>query len=74
MQPHIRGRGLILGLGFKDETHPKRMMNMARERGLLVLTAGHDAVRLAPSLTVGQEEVDMAVDVLESCLGVLEKE
>jgi acetylornithine aminotransferase len=47
---------------------------MARERGLLVLTAGHDAVRLVPSLTVRQEEVDMAVDVLESCLGVLEKE
>lgn len=49
-------------------------MQMARERGVLVLTAGSDAVRLVPSLNVSKEEVNLAMDVIESCLGVVAKE
>lgn len=40
---------------------------MARERGVLLLTAGSDAVRLVPSLNVGKGGVDYALDVLEGC-------
>ncbi|KAF9046057.1 acetylornithine and succinylornithine aminotransferase [Hymenopellis radicata] len=71
LESEIRGRGLIMGLGFKNHTDPGRVVQMARERGVFVLTAGKDAVRLVPSLNVGREEVDLAVDVLESCLGEL---
>ncbi|GLB33553.1 putative class-III pyridoxal-phosphate-dependent aminotransferase family protein [Lyophyllum shimeji] len=71
LHSNIRGRGLILGLGFKNHEHPGRVFEMARERGVLVLTAGKDAIRLVPSLNVGMDEVDLAVDVLESCLGAL---
>jgi len=72
VQQEIRGRGLILGIGFRDESVPSQVMTLARERGVLILTAGKDAVRLVPSLNVGKEEVALAVDVLESCLGVVE--
>ena len=72
IQQEVRGRGLILGIGFQDESMPGQVMSLARERGVLILTAGKDAVRLVPSLNVGKEEVDLAVDVLESCLGVVE--
>jgi acetylornithine aminotransferase len=71
LQPAVRGRGLILALGFKNQEHPGQMVNMARERGVFVLTAGSDALRMVPSLTIGKEEVDLAVDVIESCLGAL---
>ncbi|KAG6832919.1 hypothetical protein H0H92_004803 [Tricholoma furcatifolium] len=71
LQEKIRGRGLILGLGFKNKEHPGQVVAMARERGVFVLTAGADAVRIVPSLNVGKEEVDLAVDVLESCIGQL---
>ena len=71
LQPGVRGTGLILGLGFRNGDHPGKLVQMARERGVLVLTAGKDAVRFVPSLNVGRDEVDVAVDVLESCLGVL---
>ncbi|KAK0468112.1 acetylornithine and succinylornithine aminotransferase [Desarmillaria tabescens] len=71
LQPHIRGRGLILGLGFKNASDPSRVVQLARERGVFVLTAGKDAVRLVPSLNIGKGEVDLAVDVIESCLGEL---
>ena len=65
---NIRGRGFIRGVGFKERGGPGRIVELARERGVFVLSAGSDAVRLVPSLTVGKEEVDLAVDVLESCL------
>lgn len=71
LQTDIRGKGLILGLGFKDDKAPGQMISMARERGVLLLTAGTDAVRLVPSLNVNKEEVDFCVDVLESCLSIL---
>lgn len=71
LEPTVRGRGLILGLGFKNAAHPGALVGLARERGVLVLTAGKDAVRLVPSLNIGASEVNHTVDVLESCLGVL---
>ncbi|KAI0269209.1 acetylornithine aminotransferase [Gloeopeniophorella convolvens] len=69
----IRGRGLIVGLGLLREGDPQRLVELARERGVLLLTAGTDCVRLVPSLNVTREEVSHAVDVIESCLGVMGK-
>lgn len=68
LEEHVRGRGFIRGLGFKEPDNASKIVELARERGVFVLTAGKDAVRFVPSLTVGKEEVDLAVDVLESCL------
>ncbi|KAL5530606.1 ARG8 [Sanghuangporus sanghuang] len=73
----IRGRGLMLGLPFtpdsiENKTGPSELVKMSRERGVLLLTAGSDAVRLVPSLTVQKKEVDFAVDVIESVLGEMQ--
>jgi acetylornithine aminotransferase len=67
----VRGRGLILGLVLPGTGHPARLVELARERGLLLLTAGTDCVRLVPSLNVSVAEAGRAVDVIESCLGVM---
>ncbi|KAI0309256.1 acetylornithine aminotransferase [Amylostereum chailletii] len=69
--PAVRGRGLIVGLVLKREGDPGRLVELARERGVLLLSAGKDCVRLVPSLNVGREEVARAVDVIESCLALL---
>jgi acetylornithine aminotransferase len=53
------------------EGDPQRLVELARERGLFLLTAGKDCVRLLPSLNVSEEEVSHAVDVIESCLSLL---
>ena len=74
LEEKVRGRGLILGLGFKDASHPGRLVELARQRGVLLLTAGADAVRLVPSLNIGAGEVGHAMDVVESCLHVLNSE
>ena len=71
LESHVRGRGFILGLPFKNPEDPAKVVKLARERGVFLLTAGNDAVRLVPSLNVSREEVDLAVDVIESSLGLL---
>jgi len=68
LEASIRGRGLIRGLGFLDAGHPGSVVEMARSRGVFVLTAGKNVVRLVPSLNVGREEVDTAVDVIAGCI------
>jgi len=67
----IRGRGLIRGIGFHKGGDALRLVEMARERGVLVLSGGDDAVRLVPSLNVRRDDVDLALDVMESCMVVM---
>ncbi|KAL4075768.1 pyridoxal phosphate-dependent transferase [Scleroderma yunnanense] len=71
LDSNVRGRGLIRALAFKDEKHPAQVVQLARERGVFVLTAGTDALRLVPSLTVTKEEIELAMDILEGSLASL---
>lgn len=66
-----RGRGLLLGFSMRNAAHAAQVVKLARERGVLFLTAGHDSLRFVPSLNVQQEQIDEAMDVLESALVVL---
>ncbi|KAI5120499.1 hypothetical protein M0805_000084 [Coniferiporia weirii] len=73
----VRGRGLMLGIPFVPDQAaraPGELVRRARERGVLLLTAGSDAVRLVPSLNIGREELDHAADVIESVLGEMHRE
>jgi len=58
----VRGRGLLLGAVV--DRPASDIVTACRERGLLVLTAGEDVVRLAPPLTVGSHEVEEALSTL----------
>ncbi|KAJ1021129.1 hypothetical protein NDA16_003915 [Ustilago loliicola] len=70
-KPSPRGKGLIVGVSTKDPSHAGKVVALARQRGLLILTAGSDTIRILPSLTVTREQVDKAVDIIESCLLVV---
>ncbi|KAJ6510051.1 acetylornithine aminotransferase [Mycena vitilis] len=71
LEAEVRGRGLIRGLGFLDAGHPGTVVEMARSRGVFVLTAGKNVVRIVPSLNVGREAVDTAIDVIGGCIADL---
>jgi acetylornithine/N-succinyldiaminopimelate aminotransferase len=58
----VRGRGLLLGAVV--ETPAPDVVAACREQGLIVLTAGENVVRLAPPLTIGETEVDEALEIL----------
>lgn len=62
----VRGMGLLIGISLK--TSPKEFMNACFKKGLLVVTAGADVIRLLPPLNVTIPELDEALKVLESVL------
>ena len=78
----VRGRGLMLGVEIvKDKpsratAHDERdrIVDLAFERGVLFLGAGENSIRIAPPLILTQEQADIAIDVLEECIKLVEKE
>src|SRR5262245_28999931 len=62
----VRGLGL---LGAMDVVAPVgNVVSACRERGLLVLTAGDNAVRLAPPLIVDEAAIDRGIEILQQAL------
>jgi acetylornithine/N-succinyldiaminopimelate aminotransferase len=62
----VRGRGLLWGLELAEPAAP--IVAAARERGLLVLTAGPEVIRLIPPLVITVEELERGVRILEEVL------
>ena len=62
----VRGRGLLLGATLDRPVAP--VVDSCRERGLLVLSAGPDVLRLTPPLVLRPAEVDEALGVLDAVL------
>jgi acetylornithine/succinyldiaminopimelate/putrescine aminotransferase len=58
----VRGTGLLIGMEMRGVVAP--LIAAARERGLLVINAGENVLRLAPPLIIGRGEVDEAVAIL----------
>jgi acetylornithine/N-succinyldiaminopimelate aminotransferase len=63
---NIRGKGLMLGVEVKGD--PKSYLPKLLEKGLVALTAGSDAVRLLPPLTVSDGEIKEGTAVLREVL------
>jgi 4-aminobutyrate aminotransferase len=72
----VRGKGLMLGFELvKDQTTKERapqlrdrIEQLAFERGLLVLGAGQNSIRLCPPLVISRDQAEFALDTLEECL------
>lgn len=63
----IRGMGLMLGISLVGAV-PKEVAPKCIEAGLLILTAGADALRMLPPLTITYEELDKGLAILKSIL------
>ena len=69
-------RGLMIGIEFVRDRESRerapewrdRVVQLAFERGLLVLGAGGNTIRLSPPLTITRDQADFAVDTLEDCI------
>ena len=78
--PHVgdvRGLGLMMGIELVRDQQTKekapelreRVLRQAFERGLLLLGAGDNTIRLCPPLVVTRDQCDFAMETLEECLG-----
>src|SRR5882724_6402826 len=62
----VRGKGLLVGM---DLTAPVAdVVTACRERGLLALTAGDNALRLAPALIVTEREIGEGCAIIDKAL------
>jgi 4-aminobutyrate aminotransferase len=72
----VRGLGLMIGIELVRDQRTKerapelrdRVVQQAFERGLLVLGAGDNTIRLCPPLVITRDQCDFAIDTLEACL------
>jgi 4-aminobutyrate aminotransferase len=77
----VRGRGLMIGIEIVRDQRTKEkatdlrnaIVEAAFRKGLLVLGAGANSVRLSPPLLIDEEQADFAVRTLEECLRDVEK-
>jgi 4-aminobutyrate aminotransferase len=72
----VRGLGLMIGVEMvRDQTTREkapelrdRVVQLAFQRGLLVLGAGDNSLRLCPPLVITREQCAFALETLEECL------
>ena len=77
----VRGRGLMIGVDIVKDKATKeyaaaerdRIIELAFERGLLLLGCGPSAVRLSPGLVVTKDEAEVAVEIIEESISIVEK-
>ena len=60
----VRGIGLMLGIVVDPDKRTEYVQAMM-DKGLLTLTAGKDAIRLLPPLTLSLKEVDEALSIMK---------
>ena len=77
----VRGKGLMIGIEFvRDQRTKERagdlrnaVVNSAFHKGLLVLGAGENSLRLSPPLLIDEEQADFALRTLEDSIREAEK-
>jgi len=62
----VRGRGLMWGIELGEPA--ARVLTAARERRLLVLTAGPNVIRVVPPLTISESDLERGVAILAEVL------
>ncbi|MDY7563908.1 aspartate aminotransferase family protein [Pseudomonas sp. RTC3] len=69
----VRGLGLLLGCVLSDawKGKAKDFFNAAEKEGVMVLQAGPDVVRFAPSLVVTEADIDEGLDRFERAIATL---
>ena len=76
----VRGKGLMIGVEIvRDQKTKERagdfreaIVNRAFEKGLLLLGAGENTIRIAPPLMIDEEQADFAARTVEECIREVE--
>ena len=77
----VRGKGLMIGVEIvRDQKTKERagdlrdaIVDLAFEKGLLLLGAGENTIRVAPPLLIDEEQAAFAAQTLDACISEVEK-
>jgi len=77
----VRGKGLMIGVEFVRDRQTKARASTERDaivdelftRGLLVLGAGRNALRLSPPLVLTHAQAEVVLKLLDEAIGVIEQ-
>lgn len=66
----IRGQGLLIGAELIEEWHgrAKEIVTATLEEGAMILVAGPDVLRLAPSLIIPEDDIDAGMQALDRAI------
>jgi len=78
----VRGKGLMIGVEFVKDRESKvpakqlteRIVELAFERGLLLLSCAKSVIRVAPPLSISKSEVDEGLKIFAEAITLAEKE
>ncbi|MEZ7551208.1 acetylornithine transaminase [Streptococcus sp. 20925_1_22] len=59
----VRGLGMMIGI--ETSASLSKIVEAARQKGLIILTAGENVIRLLPPLTVSREEIQQGIAILK---------
>jgi 4-aminobutyrate aminotransferase len=78
----VRGMGLMIGIEFVKDQQTRqpneilrnRILHLAFQSGLLLLGCGKSTIRIAPPLSISEEEIDQGLMILEEVIGLAEQQ
>ena len=67
----VRGLGMMIGIETSDSL--SKIVEAARQKGLIILTAGENVIRLLPPLTISREEIQQGIAVLKEVFSEIDE-
>ena len=67
----VRGLGMMIGI--ETSASLSKIVEGARQKGLIILTAGENVIRLLPPLTISREEIQQGIAILKEVFSELDE-
>ncbi|ABV11004.1 acetylornithine transaminase [Streptococcus gordonii] len=67
----VRGLGMMIGI--ETSASLSKIVEAARQKGLIILTAGENVIRLLPPLTISREEIQQGIAILKEVFSQVDK-
>ena len=67
----VRGLGMMIGI--ETSASLSRLVEATRQKGLIILTAGENVIRLLPPLTISREEIQQGIAILKEVFSEIDE-
>ena len=70
---HVRGVGMLIGIGWQDKTIAAKVSQEAFHRGLIIETSGAtgNVLKLLPPLTISDAELEAGLDIIAASIAAV---